>query len=275
MPLRIVTQDPSNKAFEPMTGLLSSTRVSLNKFMYAVQCFKDNYALNSGNPADWGEPEAITWDSMKTMVGGDMYNPSALITVYHGLKGDNVVHGFRVIKVDSKGDISPALDASPGNAPTHHLVGSNLVAMTAAEVGLWASYQAAYFSRVKVRRFGVQGYEVSLNENDDPKAVSFGWLAEIFAMMDTNQGKYPGQSVGLVLNNYATFHVDDEGRAFNGVDGFRHGLCFHACLLDDSGGIDVELLDNLSYVLPYTHRGTNLGHLCPPRCKRTDALGKL
>ncbi len=275
MPLKLTLQDADNKGVSTNKGLTTSTRVSLNKFKYAVQCFKDNFSLNPTTPAGWDAYRIINWASMESMVGGALYDPTAMITVSLGLKGTDLIYGFGVVKVDPANKIVPPLDADSGYKPTHELRGNVITLLTDTERDNWPGYQNAYYASVMVRRNGVPGTGVLVNKTDDPKAITFGWLSELFAMKDTNQRRYPTEPMALVMNNYAVFHVDDDQRAFNGEDGFRHGLCFHTCILKGDGSFDRDLLDNKSYILPYTHRGSNLGHLCPPRCKQIDALGSL
>lgn len=271
MPLLLKTQLDIAQSHAADPG---SPHVSLNKYLYAVHCFKEFFHVHGvAQPANWGKMRVINWQSMLTMVGAS--NSTTHVTVYHALNGTDLVHGFRVVTVSSSNDITPFLDDT-GKLPTHILDGDNIRALTTEEAALWPGWVTAYYTKVKVQRIGNAGNAIKsdLSMDHDPKAITFAWESEILKMMVVNQERYPAKVLQLALNNYAVFHTDSPERGFNGKDGFRHGLCLNSCYKNDDERY-VELIDNDHYVLPYTHRGTNLGHLCPPRCRKTTEVGKL
>ena len=230
----------------------------------------------------YGGAGALRCDATKVLDAGledlvkDIDPTKAAITVYHGLLSDQIVHVVRAVEIAGV-DINPSLEPGQGGQYPSHFIktdGSVVPLGLGGAPASWSGLAAAYYASVHIMRSG-GGAPQKIAEDWDPKCVTFMWKNEIKAMIDENRSQLAtGELATLMLSNYAMFHGDETPpRHFNGPHGVRHSLCWYMQRVDAMGNLLLPMLDDGNIAVPYRYRGTDLGHLCPPRCKKTSDPG--
>ena len=217
------------------------------------------------------DPTRVDYSKLADLVK-DLDPATAAIAVYTGLQSDRTAFGVRAIDIIGA-DITPDLDSGDPRYPTHEVLTDGSLSPLASPAS-WMSSINDYYTKVHVRRSG-NAPAALVNTTWDPKCSTFIWKDEIKKMVDENLGQLAaGERATLMLSNYAMYHGDETApRHFNGPHGLRHSFCFYMQKLNADDTLGEPMLDDGNVVSPYRFRGTNLGHLCPPRCRRTTDAG--
>lgn len=273
MPFKIVSRlDASQMKAAP------EHQITANDFEDGWSNFEARFSLDHPVRTLHCDPMMVTWDgpnSLTALVSVIDQEEHAMVAVYHGLRGDTIVHGFRAIHMLNN-TISKSL-WDEDSLPSHELLYGGSLKEIKKEDN-WGELQMNYFDRVRVLRAGRLNVTPDmLIAAHDPKAVTFPWKSELKVMYVQNKNLLANDELfKLVITNYSMYHREYPGvdRGYNGPNGFRHSVCFHTQRSYDEGSTWRDMLDEGSHTLPYQYRGTDLGHLCPPRCKRIDEAGR-
>jgi hypothetical protein len=187
------------------------------------------------------------------------------LVVYHGLEGNNIVFGFRVVKMLSAATpgtftLDPVLNTPPGQVPTHVLDNGQFEPVATHRIP-WADLRDAYWRDVRVDRIGNGDYK-PLSPVHDPKSITFPWDAELKHLWIDNLAVINGRASWVQVDSASSFHL--VGAGINGPQGFRHGIGMHM-LVEDNGSFR-PLMNDLDTGILYENKGADFGNLCPPTC---------
>lgn len=239
-------------------GYISPPEISLRRYNHGTLLFQRNFSLSTGTLQ--APDRLVDWTDLEAMMTA---NHGDLLVAYFGLEGDALQYGFRSMTL--AGETYSADLSVPGNdLPTHKLTSTGrVVAIQPPED--WRLLQDAYYRRMQVARLLGEA-ATNVDRHNDPKCIIYPWTNEVRLMFETNRGL--SAHAQLYLANFSIDHQpsNEAPRGFEGPEGYRHGLCFYA--QDNSG----KMLSD-SYVSLYNYNGTDLGFLCPPRCRKTTQVG--
>jgi hypothetical protein len=265
MPLQIVRnrKHDANKAAD------SDHELTKYDVLEGCKNFQDCYSLDPGQGSLNAPLREVLIGALEALIAPIHDEDHAYIAVYHGLRGNTLVHGFKAIHV-AQNTFDPILVDS---LPSHELRADGTLFAIEED---WSVIQSNYFTNMQAKR--VRSINATgLKELYDPKVVTFPWSREIKKMYYANEKLIANYELfRLVMANYSMYHREYIGkpRGYNGPNGYRHAVCFYTQRSYDEGNTWIDMLDEGDNVSAYEYRGTNLGHLCPPRCRKTTEVGK-
>lgn len=210
--------------------------------------------------------EDVRWSSMADLVAASGIHGFKGIVFYHGLVGDELRFGLRVVEMRPLAynadmedfEFHPRLDTPSTDLPTHEIDGPNNVIIPLQHHN-WPTWIANYRT-MKVDRLGNNDWRtLNILGGMDPLKVILPWEDEIFLLWLNNRQGLRAHEPVLCIRAISLDHDQDPR------PGFRHGIGMHMRYFEE--GVTVDLLQPGNQVVSYQDSAADLGHRCPPRCR--------
>lgn len=219
------------------------------------------FNMSDGRPV-LSQEQLISWDDLEDAFAGGTEHA---VKFFHGI-GDNHYKLAVQVIVMIEDPEDPANYYALYEGPFYEVIAGKLYE---TDMHLWfAAYRIPYFANVKVMRGGVGSPPDALRTSDmqypDPGAVILPWEQEVGILKRDNE-KGGFVKYHLEVACCAEVHGNSDG----GPSGYRHGLSMviHG---EKADGTKERMLKAGQAVSTYRYNAADLGHLCPPRCKKYD-----
>lgn len=263
MPIKIIPEADKGLFTEDVRAMTAT------EFNDAYADFGRYFRTKNSMPLTQDE-EILEWSALADLVRNSGIVGHKGVVVYHGLSGDQLQYGFRIVEFKPMVAVPPAFedfDLNPrietgatGQFPTHVLNGAtNKLDPAPAN---W-NQRVADYAEVQVDRDGsgpLALHQIDISSTD-PLKITFPWEEEIFKLWFDNRSGFGLNNAFLRIRSIAMYHQNEP------IRGYRHGIGMNMRYYD-AHGTAVDLVNNTDEVLAYMNKAADLGHRCPPRCNK-------